>query len=133
MLALSIDTFATSCNPMPTQPYLSREDHLLIKTVFIGLPHMESPTDFHKPHQTLYPINLLWNFFFLLPSYFFLLETYKFCEKLLTGYFPVSRRIPSFGDVPISPPPPPTHTHTHTHTHTRTPYPHPIKTHVKIH
>ena len=121
MVALSIDTFATSCNPLPTQPYLSRGDLLLVKTVFIGLPHMESPTDFHKPHQTLYPISLLWNLFFLLPSYFFLLETYKFCEKLLTGYFPVSRIISSFGDAPIPP------------THPRTPYPHPIKTHLKIH
>ena len=108
MVALSIDTFAISCNPMPTQPYLSRWGHLLIKTVFIGLPHIESSTDFHKPPQSLYPNNLLWNLLFLLPSYFFSLETYKFCEKLLKGYFLVSRKILSFVDAPI----PPLHTYT---------------------
>ena len=36
--------FATSIQPYPSQPNLSRRTHLLIKTVSIGPSHMECPT-----------------------------------------------------------------------------------------
>ena len=44
MATIVTDTFATSMQPNPSQPHLSRGTHLLIKKVSIGSSHMVSPT-----------------------------------------------------------------------------------------
>ena len=63
MVAITTNTFATSTQPYPSQPHLSRWTNLLIKTVFIALSHMESPTWFLQdpsssisPHFTIEPL-----------------------------------------------------------------------------
>ena len=71
MVAIATDTSATSMQPYPSQPYLSRGIHLLIKAVSIGLSHMESPTGFSQdpemPPQRLFfcfkENSLFWKFF----------------------------------------------------------------------
>ena len=70
MVAIATDTSATSMQPYPSQPYLSRGIHLLIKAVSIGLSHMESPTGFSQdpemPPQRLFfcfkENSLFWKF-----------------------------------------------------------------------
>ena len=48
MVAIATDTFATRMQPYPSQSHLSRETHLLLKTVSIGPSHMESSTGFSQ-------------------------------------------------------------------------------------
>ena len=48
MVAIATDTFATSMHPYPSQLYLSKGTHLLVKTVSIGLLLIESPTGFSQ-------------------------------------------------------------------------------------
>ena len=56
MVAIATDTFATSIQPYPSQPHLLRGTELLIKTVSIGLSHMERPTGFPQaPLKQYFP------------------------------------------------------------------------------
>ena len=79
MIAIVTDTFATSMQPYPSQPHLSRRTHLLLKTVSIGLSHMESPTGFpYISHFTLEPILSVTSYFFF---FFFFIRTLQTPSK----------------------------------------------------
>ena len=48
MVAVVSDTYTTTLKTYPSQSYLSRGNHLLMKTISIGPSHMESSTGFSQ-------------------------------------------------------------------------------------
>ena len=69
MVVVATNTFATSMQHYPSQPHLSRGTQFLIKTVSIGLSHMETPTWFlQAPLKQYFP-----TFHYRTPSFCFLL------------------------------------------------------------
>ena len=121
MVAIATDTFATSMHPYPSQLYLSKGTHLLVKTVSIGLLHIESPTGFSKaPLKQHSPtVHYRTSSFCCLPICFSL-ESSKPPPKDKQGFntfrdassqviFLFQRKFPFFGDSTIPP-----HIHTHT-------------------
>ena len=89
MVAIATDTYATSMQPYPSQPQLSRGTNLLIKTVSVRPSYMESPTGFSeaplKQHfPTFHYKTSSFSFFsssFQLPSHFFFIRTLEMIDK----------------------------------------------------